>query len=150
MALLINNDVARRCLTMAESVEAMEKVLKQYAQGLVAFQPRTDLWAPTAEKGGCNRRGSLPGAMYDLPTLARRFKSGVLTWIEYNGAVIEERCNMDPGRTSGTESTFLKIIQPVSSSLQSAGLSMKQPKKRGSAWPSRSTGFSRISGTSVG
>ena len=27
MALLINNDVARRCLTMAEAVDAMEKVL---------------------------------------------------------------------------------------------------------------------------
>ena len=34
MALLINNDVAARVLTMADAVDAMERVLGQYAEGL--------------------------------------------------------------------------------------------------------------------
>ena len=101
MALLINNDVAARVLTMPEAVGAMESVLRQYAEGLATFQPRTDLWAPTATNGDYYRWGSLLGAMYDPPTLALRFKSDILTWTEYNGAVTEEWHNMEPGTYCG-------------------------------------------------
>jgi alanine dehydrogenase len=97
MALLINNDVTARVLTMDAAVRAMERVLKQYAQGLATFQPRTDIWAPTAVGGDFYRWGSLLGAMYDPPTLALRFKSDVISWIEYEGAVTEEWHNMRPG-----------------------------------------------------
>lgn len=61
MALLINNDVTARVLTMADAV----------------------------------------GAMYDPPTLALRFKSDILTWTEYEGAVTEEWHNMEPGKYCG-------------------------------------------------
>jgi alanine dehydrogenase len=101
MALLINNDVTTRVLTMQAAVEAMEKVLKQFAQGLATFQPRTDLWAPTAIGGDYFRWGSLLGAMYDPPTLALRFKSDIITWTEYEGAVTEEWHNMEPGKFCG-------------------------------------------------
>jgi alanine dehydrogenase len=97
MALLINNDVAARVLTIEVAVEAMERVLRQYAQGLATFQPRTDIWAPTAVSGDYFRWGSLLGAMYDPPTLALRFKSDIITWTEYEGAVTEEWHNMRPG-----------------------------------------------------
>lgn len=101
MALLINNDVTVRVLTMDAAVEAMERVLKQYAQGLATFQPRTDIWAPTAVSGDFYRWGSLLGAMYDPPTLALRFKSDVITWTEYEGALTEEWHNMEPGKYCG-------------------------------------------------
>ena len=101
MALLINNDVQERVLEMKDAVDAMEAVLKQYAQGLACFQPRTDLWAPTATNGDYYRWGSLLGAMYDPPTLALRFKSDILTWTEYDGAVTEEWHNMEPGKYCG-------------------------------------------------
>lgn len=101
MALLINNDVTARVLKMTDAVEAMESVLKQYAQGLAAFQPRTDFWAPTATGGDYYRWGSLLGMMYDPPTLALRFKSDILTWTEYEGAVTEEWHNMQPGTYCG-------------------------------------------------
>ncbi len=101
MALLINNDVTARVLDMQEAVDAMERVLKQYAQGLATFQPRTDLWAPTATDGDYYRWGSLLGAMYDPPTLALRFKSDILTWTEYDDAVTEEWHNMEPGTYCG-------------------------------------------------
>jgi ornithine cyclodeaminase/alanine dehydrogenase-like protein (mu-crystallin family) len=101
MALLINNDVTARVLTMDAAVEAMERVLKQFAQGLATFQPRTDLWSPTAVGGDYFRWGSLLGAMYDPPTLALRFKSDIIRWIEYGGAVTEEWHNMEPGKYCG-------------------------------------------------
>ena len=101
MALLINNDVVARILHMEDAVPAMERVLKQYAQGLATFQPRTDLWAPTAVGGDYYRWGHLLGAMYDPPTLALRFKSDILTWTEYEGAVTEEWHNMKPGTYCG-------------------------------------------------
>jgi ornithine cyclodeaminase/alanine dehydrogenase-like protein (mu-crystallin family) len=101
MALLINNDITARVLTMDAAVEAMERVLRQYALGLATFQPRTDIWAPTAVGGDYFRWGSLLGAMYDPPTLALRFKSDIITWTEYEGAVTEEWHNMEPGKYCG-------------------------------------------------
>ncbi len=101
MALLINNDVTARVLRMADAVGAMERVLQQYADGFAAFQPRTDIWSPTAVGGDYYRWGSLLGAMYDPPTLALRFKSDVISWTEYEGAQTEEWHNMKPGTYCG-------------------------------------------------
>ena len=101
MALLINNDVTARVLKMSDAVEAMERVLQQYADGFAAFQPRTDIWSPTAVGGDYYRWGSLLGAMYDPPTLALRFKSDVISWTEYEGALTEEWHNMKPGTYCG-------------------------------------------------
>ncbi len=101
MALLISNDVTARVLTMKDAVDAMENVLHQYAQGLATFQPRTDLWAPTAVGADYYRWGSLLGAMYDPPTLAFRFKSDLINWTEYDGGVTEEWHNMKPGTYCG-------------------------------------------------
>ena len=70
MALLIDNTIAEQALTMPEAIEAMESAWKQYAEGNAAFQPRTDLWAPTATRGDYFRWGSLLGALRDPPILA--------------------------------------------------------------------------------
>lgn len=86
---------------MDDAVDAMERVLKQYAQGMAAFQPRTDFWAPTAVGGDYYRWGSLLGCMYDPPTLALRFKSDIISWTEYEGAVTEEWHNGKPGTYCG-------------------------------------------------
>jgi alanine dehydrogenase len=86
---------------MDDAVDAMERVLKQYAEGMAAFQPRTDFWAPTAVGGDYYRWGSLLGCMYDPPTLALRFKSDVISWTEYEGAVTEEWHNGKPGTYCG-------------------------------------------------
>lgn len=101
MPLLINNDVTARVLKMDAAVAAMESVLKQYAQGMAAFQPRTDFWAPTAKGGDYYRWGSLLGAMYDPPTLAIRFKSDIITWVKGENAYTEEWHNMEPGKYCG-------------------------------------------------
>jgi alanine dehydrogenase len=86
---------------MSDAVEAMERVLQQYADGFAAFQPRTDIWSPTAVGGDYYRWGSLLGAMYDPPTLALRFKSDVISWTQYEGALTEEWHNMKPGTYCG-------------------------------------------------
>ena len=101
MPLLINNDVTARVLLMDAAVEAMEKILKQYAQGLATFQPRTDFWAPTASQGDYYRWGSLIGAMFDPPTLALRFKSDIITWHKNGDSHTEEWHNMEPGKYCG-------------------------------------------------
>jgi len=101
MPLLIGNDVTARVLEMDVAVAAMESVLKQYAQGLAAFQPRTDFWAPTAVGGDYYRWGSLLGAMYDPPTLAIRFKSDIITWVQGENSHTEEWHNMEPGKYCG-------------------------------------------------
>ena len=101
MPLLINNDVTARVLKMDAAVGAMESVLKQYAQGLATFQPRTDFWAPTAKGGDYYRWGSLLGAMYHPPTLALRFKSDIITWTKSEKAYTEEWHNMEPGKYCG-------------------------------------------------
>jgi len=51
MTLLIDNTIAEQALKMPEAIEAMESAWKQYAEGNATFQPRTDLWAPTATMG---------------------------------------------------------------------------------------------------
>ena len=101
MALLINNDVTGRILKMSDAVTAMERVLKQYAEGFAAFQPRTDFWSPTAIGGDYYRWGSLLGCMYDPPTLALRFKSDVIRWTDTGGVLTEEWHNMKPGTYCG-------------------------------------------------
>ena len=101
MPLLINNDVTARVLKMDAAVEAMEKVLEQYAQGLATFQPRTDFWAPTAKDGDYYRWGSLIGAMFDPPTLALRFKSDIITWHRNGHFHTEEWHNVEPGKYCG-------------------------------------------------
>ncbi len=101
MALLINNDVTARVLTMRDAVNAMENVLRQFVKGDATFQPRTDLWSPTAKDGDFYRWGSLLGAMVDPPTLAFRFKSDILRWTEYQGARTEEWFCMEPGKYCG-------------------------------------------------
>ena len=97
MPLLINNDVTARVLDIGEAVSAMESVLLQYAQGYATFQPRTDLWSPTAKDGDYYRWGSLLGAMANPPTLALRFKSDILRWTDYGGVQTEEWFCMEPG-----------------------------------------------------
>ena len=101
MPLLINNDVTERVLKMPEAVDAMEAVLRQYAEGKATFQPRTDLWSPTAEKGDFYRWGSLLGGMMDPPTLALRFKSDIMRWTDYSGVQTEEWFCSEPGRYCG-------------------------------------------------
>jgi ornithine cyclodeaminase/alanine dehydrogenase-like protein (mu-crystallin family) len=101
MPLLISNDVTDRVLHMPDAVNAMESVLKQYAEGRATFQTRTDLWSPTAENGDYYRWGSLLGGMMDPPTLALRFKSDILRWTDYNGVQTEEWYCMKPGQYCG-------------------------------------------------
>jgi len=101
MPLLISNDVTARVLTVPDAVAAMENAFRQLANGDAAFQPRTDFWSPTATVGDYFRWGSLIGMLGDPPTFALRFKSDILKWTEYSGAVTEEWYNMEPGRYCG-------------------------------------------------
>lgn len=101
MPLLIDNDVTARVLTASDAVAAMESAFRQLAGGNAAFQPRTDFWSPTAAVGDYFRWGSLIGMIADPPTFAIRFKSDILKWTEYGGAVTEEWYNMEPGRYCG-------------------------------------------------
>lgn len=101
MTLLINNDVTGRVLKMPDAVQAMEDVLRQYAEGRAEFQPRTDFWSPTAKDGDFYRWGSLIGGMMDPPTMALRFKSDILRWTDYAGVKTEEWFCTEPGRYCG-------------------------------------------------
>lgn len=101
MALLIDNDVAQRVLHMEDAVEAMERALVQLGEGEAVYQPRTDVWTPTAENGDYYCWGSLLGAINDPPRLAMRFKSDILRWEEHDGYYTEEWHNVEPGTFMG-------------------------------------------------
>jgi ornithine cyclodeaminase/alanine dehydrogenase-like protein (mu-crystallin family) len=101
MPLLINNDVSRRVLKMADAVRAMESAFRQLADGYAAYQPRTDFWSPTAASGDFYRWGSLLGMINDPPTLALRFKSDILCWEEKDGIITESWHNVRPGLYCG-------------------------------------------------
>ena len=94
MPLLIDNRIAEQALTMNDAIEAMENALKQLAEGDAVYQPRTDLWSPTATVGDYFRWGSLLGAIKDPPVLAFRFKLDIMTWQEYGArsrALVQRR-----------------------------------------------------------
>ena len=101
MTLLIDNAIAEEALKMPDAIAAMESAWKQYAEGNATFQPRTDLWAPTATVGDYFRWGSLLGALRDPPVLAFRFKLDILIWQNYAGAVTEDWFNVRPGKYCG-------------------------------------------------
>jgi alanine dehydrogenase len=101
MPLLIDNEIAAAALNMKDAISAMESALKQLAEGNAVYQPRTDLWSPTATVGDYFRWGSLLGAIKDPPILSFRFKLDILTWQEYNGAVTEDWFNVEPGKYCG-------------------------------------------------
>lgn len=101
MPLLIDNQIAEKALTMPSAIDAMDSAFKQYAEGYATFQPRTDLWAPTATVGDYFRWGSLLGATSDPPVLAFRFKLDILVWKDYEGALTEEWFNVSPGKYCG-------------------------------------------------
>lgn len=101
MTLLISNDVTARVLTMKDALAVTNEAFRQNAEGLAVYQPRTDIWSPTARNGDYYRWGSLLGAISQPPTLALRFKSDILSWTEYNGAVTEEWHCIEPGRYCG-------------------------------------------------
>lgn len=101
MPLLIDNEIAEGALKMRDAIEAIENAFRQYAEGRAVFQPRTDLWSPTATVGDYYRWGSLLGAISDPPILAFRFKSDILVWKEYEGAITEEWFNLTPGKYCG-------------------------------------------------
>ena len=61
MPLMIDNRIAEEALTMNDAIGAMESALKQLAEGDAVYQPRTDLWSPTATVGDYFRWGSLLG-----------------------------------------------------------------------------------------
>jgi alanine dehydrogenase len=99
--LLVNNEIAANALTMPAALSAIESAFRQVAEGQAIYQPRTDLWSPTATVGDYYRWGSLLGAITDPPILAFRFKSDVMLWQEYKGAVTEENYYMKPGTYCG-------------------------------------------------
>ena len=101
MPLMIDNKIAEQALNMEDAIGAMESALRQLAEGDAVYQPRTDLWSPTATVGDYFRWGSLLGAIKDPPVLAFRFKLDIMTWQEYNGAVTEHWFNVEPGKYCG-------------------------------------------------
>lgn len=102
MTLLINNDVSSRVVSMEDSLEAIEDAFRQLGEGQATFQPRTDIWSPTAaDPGDYYRWGSLLGAIRDPPRLAFRFKSDVLQWHEDDHGLTEDWYNVAPGTFMG-------------------------------------------------
>lgn len=101
MPLLIDNRIAEDALNMPDAIRAMESALEQLAEGQAVYQPRTDLWSPTATVGDYFRWGSLLGAIKDPPILSFRFKLDIMKWEAYNGAVTEEWFNVEPGKYCG-------------------------------------------------
>lgn len=99
--LLIDNDIAARVLRMEDALVSIESAFGQLAEGMATFQPRTDLWSPTARDGDYYRWGSLLGAIHDPPTLAFRFKSDVLTWTETSDGLTEDWHTVRRGRLGG-------------------------------------------------
>jgi alanine dehydrogenase len=103
MALLIDNDVTDRVLSMDDALPAMEDAFTQLGRGEATFHPRVDTWSPTAERGDYHWYAAMIGAMSEPPRLALRFRSDVTRQVQKHAdePPIGERFNVEPGTFMG-------------------------------------------------
>jgi len=98
--LLIDNEVQKLTLTMAECIATQEAAFKALETGRAIHRPKTDVHVPCEREDGYYRFGSMEGA-YD-GIFALRFMSDIIVWQERAGDTwVEENFCIEPGTYCG-------------------------------------------------
>ncbi|MBI5909615.1 MAG: ornithine cyclodeaminase family protein [Betaproteobacteria bacterium] len=94
--LMIDNDLVKRLLTMAECIRVQEEAFKQIPTGGAIHRPRIDMYFPCERDDGYYRWGSMEGASDGM--FAIRMKSDIVTWPrDANGNWTEDKYCIKPG-----------------------------------------------------
>src|SRR5579863_1802436 len=98
--LLLNNDDVARVLTIENTIAALERAYKAYADDEAVCRPRIDIRIPTKTAGQFYQFGTMEGGSTS-GYFAIRMKSDVIFEREYNGAWTQEKYSSRPGRYCG-------------------------------------------------
>ena len=79
MALYLNNDDQRRAISLPEAIEAMERMLRQFARGDAIRRPRIDNFLPTTRADEFFCFSSMEGGSRAPGYYALRIKPDVIS-----------------------------------------------------------------------
>jgi alanine dehydrogenase len=94
--LIINNDDVAKVLTMADTIEVLEKAYTDLVTRDAVCRPRIDIQIPTSEPGVIYQWGTMEGGSMN-GYFAIRMKSDIMYEREYNGVRVHERYCVKPG-----------------------------------------------------
>ena len=102
MPLFLNNDDVDRLLTMKDTMEALETLYREMADGVAVAAPRSDVHSPTtaarsAEEPMAHYLKSMSGASPHFGTAALRFSSDIVAWRNSGAGIRREKLPMLPG-----------------------------------------------------
>jgi alanine dehydrogenase len=102
MPLFLNNDDVEKVITMKDTMEALEILYRELADGKAVAAPRSDLHVPTAagknaEAPMAHYLKSMSGASPHFGTAALRFSSDIVTWRPAGDGIRREKLPTMPG-----------------------------------------------------
>ena len=100
VTLFINNDDVAKVLTMADTIEALERAYSDIAAKEAVCRPRIDIRIPTSDPAKNYQFGSMEGGS-TAGYFAVRMKSDVVYETTYNGARTQEKYCSKPGLFCG-------------------------------------------------
>jgi alanine dehydrogenase len=98
--LLLNNDEVAQVLTIESTIDALELAYRSFADGLAVCRPRIDIRVPTSDPHRYYQWGTMEGGS-TAGYFAIRMKSDLVYETEAEGARVEEKYAMRPGRYCG-------------------------------------------------
>ena len=101
MALYLNNDDQRRAISIPEAIEAMERMLRQFARGDAIRRPRIDNFLPTTRADEFFCFSSMEGGSRAPGYYALRIKPDVISWPRVNGKVRQQKYATRTGMYAG-------------------------------------------------
>jgi ornithine cyclodeaminase/alanine dehydrogenase-like protein (mu-crystallin family) len=101
MALFLNNEDQAKAISAAEAIDALEKGLRQFANGDAIRRPRIDNFIPSVVPGQFFGFSSMEGGIRDPGYYALRIKPDIISWPVVNGKRRRVTYNSRPGLYGG-------------------------------------------------
>jgi ornithine cyclodeaminase/alanine dehydrogenase-like protein (mu-crystallin family) len=101
MPLYLSNDDQRRATSIPEAIEAMERMLRQFARGDAIRRPRIDNFLPSTRAGEFFCFSSMEGGSRAPGYYALRIKPDIISWPTVYGKVRQQKYAVRPGLYGG-------------------------------------------------
>jgi alanine dehydrogenase len=101
MPLYLNNDDQRRATSIPEAIEAMERMLRQFARGDAIRRPRIDNFLPSTRADEFFCFSSMEGGWRAPGYYALRIKPDIISWPRVHGKVRQQKYAVRPGLYGG-------------------------------------------------
>ena len=101
MPLYLNNDDQRRATSIPEAIEAMERMLRQFARGDAIRRPRIDNFLPSTRADEFFCFSSMEGGSRAPGYYALRIKPDIISWPRVYGKVRQQKYAVRPGLYGG-------------------------------------------------